>query len=126
MAVFVNGKPAKDEYRKFRIRTIHKPNDVGMLEEILRRRFQNSWPLPDLILIDGGAAQANVARKIVKERGMHIPILGIAKGPKRRRNDIIGIIPKGAEKKVLIRVRDEAHRFAISYHRKLRGAIVGR
>jgi len=122
MVVFTNGTPDKAEYRKFRIRTVVGSNDVGMMREVLSRRFENSWPLPDLVLIDGGAGQINAAKNVVREFKLKIPVIGIAKGPTRKRNDIIGIVPKGIEKKTLIRVRDEAHRFAIKYHKKVRSA----
>jgi len=121
MAVFINNEPAKSEYRKFKIRTISKPNDVGMLEEVLRRRFKNSWPLPNLILVDGGIGQVNSARKVLAEFGLKIPVLGIAKGAKRKNNKIVGGGQKNIPIPVLIQVRDEAHRFAVGYHKKLRG-----
>lgn len=145
MVVFENGEPNKNEYRKFKIRTIFKPNDVGMLTEVLERRFRHfgnaagaadkktgresgsGWRLPDLILIDGGLAQANAAHRVLMRAGLRIPIVGIAKGPERKRNDILGAIPKWTNKAVLIRVRNEAHRFAIGYHKALRSrrAIAG-
>ena len=78
------------------------------------------WPMPDLVLIDGGLAQVNTARRVLLRAGIKVPIIGIAKGPKRDRNDVIGLVPKGVQKTTLIKVRDEAHRFAISYHRALR------
>ena len=132
MVVFENGEPNKNEYRKFKIRTIFQPNDVGMLTEVMERRFKHlpnrsflkttaGWPLPNLILVDGGIAQANAAKKILMHAGLKIPILGIAKGAERKRNDILGAIPKGVAKETLIRVRNEAHRFAIGYHKVLRG-----
>jgi excinuclease ABC subunit C len=131
MVVFENGEPNKNEYRKFKIRTIFKPNDVGMLTEVLERRFKRlpgsglgktgaAWRLPNLILIDGGIAQANAAKKVLMRAGLKIPILGIAKGAERKRNDILGAIPKAATKETLIKVRNEAHRFAIGYHKSLR------
>lgn len=121
MVVFEDGEPNKDEYRKFRIRTVFKPNDVGMLTEVLTRRFKrHDWPMPNLILIDGGVAQASAARRVLLRARLRIPIVGIVKGPERKRNDIIGAIPKGVQKVTLIRVRDEAHRFAIAYHKALR------
>jgi excinuclease ABC subunit C len=132
MVVFEDDKPNKDEYRKFKIRTIFQPNDVGMLTEVLERRFKHaqtggkeiggrsSWRLPNLILIDGGIAQANAAKKVLMRAGLKIPILGIAKGAERKRNDILGAIPKGVTKETLIKVRNEAHRFAIGYHKTLR------
>jgi excinuclease ABC subunit C len=126
MVVFTNGQPDKNEYRKFRIRTIKKSDDVGMLKEVLRRRFSRTlpaggWPLPALILIDGGKGQVNGAKKVLEEIGLRIPVIGIAKGAKRKKNEFIGEIPKGFDTKMLIKVRNEAHRFAISYHRALRG-----
>lgn len=121
MVVFRGGEPDKNEYRKFRIRTITQSDDVGMLREVLTRRFKNDWPLPDLILVDGGKAQVNAARRVAEGFGLRIPVVGIAKGAARKKNDFVGKIPAGVDKKTLIRVRNEAHRFAISYHKKLRG-----
>ncbi|MBU6500923.1 MAG: excinuclease ABC subunit UvrC [Patescibacteria group bacterium] len=121
MVVFVNGMPDKKEYRKFKIKTITQPDDVGMLKEVLRRRFHNNWTLPNIVLVDGGLGQVNAAKSVLKEFGLKLPLLGIAKGPERKRNDIIGFIPRGIEKNTLIKVRDEAHRFAVSYHKHLRG-----
>ncbi len=130
MVVFEGGEPNKDEYRKFKIRSVSGPNDVGMLTEVLERRFapthrgveagKGGWRMPDLVLIDGGLAQANAAKKVLLRAGLRIPVLGIAKGPERKRNDIIGAMPKGVRKETLVRVRDEAHRFAIGYHKALR------
>ena len=99
--------------------------DVGMLTEVLMRRFKRTtlpggWTLPDLILIDGGLPQVNAARRALFRAGLKIPIVGIAKGAERKRNDIIGTVPGGVPEAVLIHVRDEAHRFAITYHKKLR------
>ena len=129
MVVFEDGKPNKNEYRKFRIRGISGPNDVGMLAEMLGRRFGHSspnsrtsgrWPLPDLILIDGGLPQTNAAHRVMRDAGFKIPLVGLAKGRERKRNDIVGGIPKNISLRTLIQVRDEAHRFAISYHKALR------
>lgn len=121
MAVFINNNPAKDEYRKFKIRTVTQADDLGMLREILKRRGSHTeWPLPDLILVDGGKAQVKAAKTTLGEFGFKIPVIGIAKGANRKKNEIIGKIPKGISKKTLIKVRDEAHRFAIQYHKKLR------
>ncbi len=122
MVVFSGDEPDKNEYRKFKIQTIHQSNDVGMLREVIRRRFGNPWPLPNLMLIDGGLGQVNAARQVLGEFGLKIPVVGIAKGPTRKKNEFVGSIPSGVLEKTLIRVRDEAHRFAISYHRKLRTA----
>ncbi len=120
MVVFSNNRPQKSEYRKFKIRTVKGVNDVGMLKEVLTRRFKNSWPQPQLILIDGGVGQVNTARKVLKEFNLKIPVLGIAKGPQRKNNFILGNIPSWTDRKTLIQIRDEAHRFAISYHKNLR------
>lgn len=121
MVVFVDNKPVKKDYRKFKIKKIKGINDFKMLEEILKRRFSHlEWELPDLILIDGGIGQVNVAKKVLKYFNLNIPVVGIAKGIRRRKNEFIGIIPSNIDKNILIQVRDEAHRFAISYHRKLR------
>ncbi len=139
MVVFENGEPDRSEYRKFRIKTVFKPNDVGMLTEMLARRFRRAlrgggtrdgqsektdWRLPDLVLVDGGIAQANAAKKVLMRAGLRIPIIGISKGPARKRNDILGAIPKGVTKETLIKVRNEAHRFAVSYHKTLRARKV--
>lgn len=128
MVVFYNDQPSKDDYRKFKVKTIKGQNDTGMLKEVLERRFsrydegsnKNQWPLPDLILIDGGKGQVNTAIKVLEEKGFRIPVVGIAKGVKRKKNEFIGKIPGFTNEKTLIRVRDEAHRFAVSYHKKLR------
>jgi excinuclease ABC subunit C len=121
MVVFIGDKPAKDQYRKFRIKTVKGQNDTAMLKEVLERRFKNDWPEPDLILVDGGLAQVNAARRIVMKFEKKIPVLGIAKGPKRKRTDIVGgKLPFKISKRTLILVRDEAHRFATTYHKKLR------
>lgn len=134
MVVFEDGEANKNEYRKFKIKSVFQPNDVGMLKEVLERRFAHAgvdetpsavelktrWRMPDLILVDGGLAQVNMARRVLLQAQLKIPILGIAKGPRRDRNDIIGLIPKGVHKETLVKVRDEAHRFAIGYHKALR------
>lgn len=120
MVVFTNGEPDKKEYRKFRIRSVIGANDIAMMEEILRRRFENKWQKPDLVLVDGGIGQVNVAESILKEYELDIPVVGLAKGPERKRNDLVGKLPAGYDLATLIKVRDEAHRFAIGYHKKVR------
>ncbi len=120
MAVWENGDLNPNEYRKFRIRTIKQADDTGMMKEIIGRRFKNDWPLPDLILVDGGLGQMSAAKKALAEAGLKIPILGIAKGPSRKADRIIGVIPKAVSKNDLLKLRDEAHRFAIGYHKRLR------
>lgn len=121
MVVFVDGAPDKNEYRKFKIQTVTGPNDIAMLREVITRRFHNKWTLPDLILIDGGKGQVNVANAVLYELGISIPVVGLAKGAERKRNDLIGTLPASVAMNTLIQVRDEAHRFAISYHKSVRG-----
>lgn len=120
MVVFINNKPEKSEYRLFNIKTVFKPNDTSMMKEVLDRRLKNAWPLPHLILVDGGAGQITAARRALDQAGAHIPIAGLAKGKNRKGNRFIGIVPDFADKKTLIAVRDEAHRFSRSRHIALR------
>ena len=133
MVVFEQGKPAKQEYRKFKIRTLAGPNDVGMMEEMLRRRLQRAqthpqtWPLPDLMVIDGGEGQVGRVQELLDAFGFSVPIIGIAKGPDRKQDrlvfnrknpELVTAAKRGKE--LFQRVRDEAHRFAVRYHRILR------
>jgi len=126
MVVFIHGEPDKSAYRKFRIKTVKGANDVAMIKEILERRLKNNWPLPELILIDGGKGQVNVAQMVLKRFGLSIPLVGIAKGPTRKKVELVyphepmGKIKIEQIKDLLVALRDEAHRFALSYHRKLR------
>ncbi len=127
MVVFERGESSKNEYRKFKIKTVRGPNDYAMMREVLRRRFGNAWPLPDIILIDGGAGQVGIAQKVLDEHGLIIPVIGIAKGIDRKKDDLIfdAQNPELARiateyKHILVAVRDEAHRFAVRYHRELR------
>lgn len=125
MVVFLNNKPQKSEYKKFKIKNVNEINDFKMLEEILKRRFAHfDWETPNLILIDGGLGQVGIAKKVLKSFNLNIPVIGIAKGPKRNKNEFIGGIPKEVGQDVLIKVRDEAHRFALSYHRQIRNKII--
>jgi excinuclease ABC subunit C len=141
MVVFTDGVPDKSQYRKFKIKTVCGANDVAMLREVLTRRLQHSvkhsvfdrrslggstskWPLPQLILIDGGLPQVNAARAVLAEFKLNIPLVGLAKGPDRKKNALVGdAVPKWTNLPTLIRLRDEAHRFAITYHRRLRGKL---
>jgi excinuclease ABC subunit C len=118
MVVFEHGQIAKDHYRKFKIRTIQQANDIGMLKEVFKRRLNHKeWPLPDLVLVDGGVGQVNAAKEFFKD----IPVVGIAKGPSRRNDRLFKGDPKiKLSLKLAKQMRDEAHRFAILYHRKLR------
>lgn len=119
-------EPNKNQYRKFKIKTIKGANDVSAMKEVLERRFKNDWPLPNLIFLDGGQGHLNMATKLFKEINLKIPIMAVAKGPTRKKLDLRtkGRIPKPLKDETLItRVRDEAHRFAVGYHRKLRGKL---
>lgn len=120
MVVFVNNKPVKSEYRLFNIKTIVKPNDTGMMKEVLERRLRNTWPLPHLILVDGGVGQITVARGACRKAGARIPIVGLAKGKSRKDNRFIGVVPDFTDEITLLRVRDEAHRFSRAHHTRLR------
>lgn len=145
MVVFENGKPNKTQYRKFKIKTVEGSNDVAMMCEVLLRRFKNDWPMPDLVLLDGGIGHLNMAEKLLhKELGLAVAIASVAKGPTRKKLDIRTAfiqntkykIPNTSQKEsgnkagrideilrndLLIKsIMDEAHRFAITFHRKLR------
>lgn len=129
MVVFERGAANKGEYRKFRIKTVEGSNDVASMQEVLRRRFTHAeWKRPHLLLIDGGVPQVHAVEQVVHgELGLSIPIVGLAKGPERKRNDLIfttadPLLAQACQKHhvVLEQVRDEAHRFAITYHRNLR------
>ncbi len=121
MVVFIGGVPAKSKYRLFKIRNFKTANDVGMMKEVLNRRFgHDEWEYPNLLLVDGGRPQVNAAKEVLYELGIKLPVVGIAKGPTRKKNEFIGKIPEGINIKTLIAVRDEAHRFAINFHRKVR------
>ncbi|MFH1643169.1 MAG: GIY-YIG nuclease family protein [Patescibacteria group bacterium] len=125
MVVFEKGKSNKSLYRKFKIKTIEGPNDTGMIKEVLSRRLHNNWPKPDLILIDGGKGQLNSALSIKKEFKIKAPIISLAK----KNNELFlekakkPILLKDQPRDVfnlIIQLRDESHRFAISYHKLLR------
>lgn len=121
MVVFTGGVSDKDEYRKFRIKTVQGSNDVAMLSEMLYRRLNNKWRLPDLILVDGGRGQVNTMLRVLRGRSLKIPVVGLAKGPTRKKNEVVGTLPSWTTLHELMAVRDEAHRFAIKYHREVRG-----
>lgn len=130
MVVFIHGEPDKSQYRKFRIKTVKGANDVAMIKEVLERRFKNNWTLPDLILIDGGTQQVNAAQTVLKSVNLRIPLVGIAKGPTRKKAELIypKIFPLSKMKieqvtNLLVALRDEAHRFALLYHKKLRSRV---
>ncbi len=125
MVVFTNGEKDTSQYRKFRIRLAYGgPNDFLMMEEVLRRRFNNTdWQLPDLIIVDGGKGQISSVLKVIKKQDKKIPVIGLAKKEETIITDTFKIISLSRQSqalKLIMRIRDEAHRFAISYHRKLR------
>lgn len=128
MVTFIGGKPEKNLYRKFKIKKIKKPNDVGMIEEVLSRRFQHQeWGLPDIMLIDGGKAQLNTAIKAKDEKSetKNIKVVSLAKNKNnlyiegRKDYVLLKNLPRDVSD-LWLRLRDEAHRFAITYHKKLR------
>lgn len=125
MVVFIDGASEKSEYRKFKIKWVKGTNDVAMMKEVLYRRFKHiplagGWDLPDLVLIDGGKGQVNVALEVLKENNLNIPVVGLAKGPDRKKDEIITTktLPR-SETALFKQVRDEAHRFARGYYEKL-------
>ncbi len=120
MVVFEGNFPRKKEYRKFKIRSIKKPDDIKMLKEVAERRLKNDWKLPHLILVDGGKGQVSAVEDALKKEGLDIPVVGIAKGKNRKKEEVVGRIPSGIKKETLVKVRDEAHRFAVAYHKNLR------
>lgn len=124
MVVFENGKPKKSDYRKFKMKVDGTPNDFAMMREALNRRFNNNWPLPDLLVIDGGKGQLGIAKRVLEERSLQIPAIGLAKREeeifKPGQNKPV-ILPKSNYSlQLLQRLRDEAHRFAITFHKKIR------
>ena len=175
MVVFVEGKPAKNLYRKFKIKTVSGSNDVAMLEEVMRRRLARAgkplvvplgkgdtrlppargglpvrpsnylfgragmkgggstsriWELPQVMVIDGGEGQVARVKQVMKEFDVNVPMLGIAKGFDRKQDRLVynvndaelaRIATRGKE--LFQRARDEAHRFAVAYHRKLRSKL---
>ena len=134
MVVFKNKKPEKSDYRKFKIKTVQGINDIAMMREVLARRFGNDWTKPDLIFLDGGKGHLAMAKKLLDNLGLKIPIVAIAKGPTRKKTDLyFANRHRNAINRCLYddenfvgQVMDEAHRFAISYHRKLRGGRLGK
>jgi len=132
MVVFDQGKSKPAHYRRFRIKTVSGADDYAMLQEVLKRRFKrisdasNAWAvLPDLVLIDGGKGQLNTAREAMREAGAEsIPVASLAKEneeifvPRKRQPIVLPRSSPGLQ--LLQRLRDEAHRFAIIYHRRIR------
>lgn len=138
MVVFEHGKPKKNNYRKFKIKTVEGPNDYGSMREVLTRRFQHGLQeqaeerkdsfgqFPDLILMDGGKGQVNIALEVLEELGISIPVCGMVKDQHHRtrglyfQNEEIAIDTKSEGFHLITRMQDETHRFAIDFHRALR------
>lgn len=124
MVVFVNGEKDTSLYRRFKVRYTGPPNDFAMIEEVLIRRLNHlEWEFPNLIIVDGGKGQVSSALKVLKEKELNIPLIGLAKREEIIITSNFSEIRLSKDSKVLHllqRIRDEAHRFAIKYHRKLR------
>jgi excinuclease ABC subunit C len=127
MVVFEDGIPKKSAYRIFNVKNVDGANDVASLAEVIARRIGHAeWQRPDIVLIDGGRPQLNAVMPIFAAAGWRLPVFGIAKGPDRKNNEIIPADPGDwelkrlvlSQKELFIRVRDEAHRFAISKYRR--------
>ena len=130
--VFKQGKPSKDDYRKYNIKTVEGPDDYASMHEVVLRRYkrliETEQPLPDLIITDGGKGQIEVVRKALEELNINIPIAGLAKDKKHRTSELlfgfpamtIGMEPSSALFKFMERLQDEVHRFAIKFHRDKR------
>lgn len=134
MVVFMNGEPKRSEYRKFKIKSVKGTNDIAMMREVLARRLRHDeWKKPDMIVLDGGKGHLNMAEKLWGMLAVNIPLLAIAKGPTRKKVDLYSSKkfpphPDLLKNKLLLEhLREEAHRFAIGYHRNLRGRkFIGR
>ena len=136
MIAFIDGKPAKKEYRKYKIKTVQGPDDYESMREVVRRRYtralKEGLPLPDLIIIDGGKGHLAAASDVLEnELGLYIPMAGLVKDDKHKTSHlIIGDPPEpvmlernSQEFYLLQRVQDEVHRFAITFHRQLHGNL---
>ncbi len=134
MVVFIDGKPNKKEYRKYKIRDVEGPDDYETMREVIRRRYarvlKEGLPLPDLIIVDGGKGQMSAALDVLEnELGLDIPLCGLVKDDKHKTSELLyGIPPQVVELSrqsqefyLVQRIQDEVHRFAISFHRQLRG-----
>lgn len=138
MVVFEDGKPKKNNYRKFKIKTIEGPNDYGSMKEVLTRRFSHGIRVlneekadpfrnfPDLILMDGGKGQVNIALEVLEELQLHIPVCGMVKDDHHRTRGLyfnnveLPMDTRSESFKLVTRIQDETHRFAITFHRALR------
>lgn len=145
MVVFENGRPKRSDYRKFRIKTVIGPNDYASMKEVLARRFTHGMEeqkqlknqgvekefgsftrFPDLLMMDGGKGQVNIAMEVMEQLGLSIPVCGMVKDDNHRtrglyyQNEEISIDRHSEGFRLITRIQDEAHRFAIEYHRSLR------
>ena len=134
MVVFVGGKPSKKDYRKFKIKTVVGPDDYASMREVIYRRYsrvlKDGLTPPDLIIVDGGQGQVNVARDVIENKlGLDIPIAGLQKNDKHQTHELlfgnpleVVELPRNSQEFFLLqRIQDEVHRFAITFHRQLRG-----
>ncbi len=134
MVVFVDGKPSKKDYRKYKIKDVQGPDDYETMREVIRRRYtrvlKESLPLPDLIIVDGGKGQMSAALEVLEdELGLNIPLCGLAKDDKHRTSELLygyppSVVPLSRQSQefyLIQRIQDEVHRFAITFHRQLRG-----
>lgn len=123
MVVLTGGEIDKSQYRKFKIKIAGKPNDYAMHAEMMGRRLKNDWQLPDLMIIDGGRGQVRAALAELEKAGVKIPIYGIAKRMEwlyPSEGEVMKLPSRSLALRLLQKLRDESHRFAINYHRKLR------
>lgn len=133
MVVFVNGKPSKKDYRKYKIKTVVGPDDYASMREVIRRRYgrvqRDGLTPPDLIVIDGGQGQVNIAKQVIQEElSLDIPIAGLQKNDKHQTHEllfgdpleVVELSRNSQEFFLLQRIQDEVHRFAITFHRQLR------
>jgi excinuclease ABC subunit C len=139
MVVFIDGKPEKKEYRKYKVKTVEGPDDYESMREVVRRRYtrvlKEGLPLPDLIIIDGGKGHLAAVRDVLEnELGLDIPLAGLAKDDKHRTSELImgdppQVVPlerNSQEFYLLQRIQDEVHRFAVTFHRQTRGKTMFR
>ncbi|CAM4373588.1 excinuclease ABC subunit UvrC [Paenibacillus phoenicis] len=133
MVVFIDGKPAKKEYRKYKVKTVKGPDDYETMREVIRRRYERvlkeNLPRPDLIVVDGGKGQISAATDVLEnELGLHIPVCGLVKDAKHKTAQLMAFdppepvyLPRDSQEFYLLqRIQDEVHRFAISFHREQR------
>ncbi|PMR64662.1 excinuclease ABC subunit UvrC [Streptococcus intermedius] len=133
MVVFINGKPSKKDYRKYKIKTVIGPDDYASMREVIKRRYsrviRDGLTPPDLIVIDGGQGQVNIAKDVIQHQlGLDIPIAGLQKNDKHQTHEllfgdpleVVELSRNSQEFFLLQRIQDEVHRFAITFHRQLR------